>query len=257
MAGLLVLGEQSRPSGATHAAIGYWACARAPGVPTTVPPGVKERFRGRVGAMTEEETKAVPAHATGRFEAAAMMDARRFAAVSCRATADQAGGSLAAVSCHVTANRAGASLDDPLICVALRAARRSDDLADRDVAGRHRIAFRRAKAVRYAAARRRFLWPAQSRVHVGYGLSLLTLLTLLAPLALWDVGAGRRHAQPVCNRACARAVRHDRLESAWALTGSDRRLVRLAQTSSGRLDLLFHGSGVSRASPRRPGFGEI
>jgi hypothetical protein len=88
-------------------------------------------------------------------------------------------------------------------------------------------------------------------------LAPLSRLAPLTPLTPWDVGAARRRVLPVCNRACANAVHSVRLECAWALTGSDRRLVRLAQRSYCRLDPVFHDSGVSLASLRRPGFDEI
>src|SRR5262245_44607923 len=78
-------------------------------------PDAMESFRAREAATKvlqglEEATTDAPARAPGRFGAAAMMAARRFAAASCRATADQAGASLAAASCRAAASQAGASL---------------------------------------------------------------------------------------------------------------------------------------------------
>src|SRR5262245_55816933 len=85
MAGLFVLGEQSRPVGAVYAAIDYWACAEALSDPAAYPGGVKERFRvraratkvlpGQEAATKEAAMMAAPARATGRFEEAAMMAA--------------------------------------------------------------------------------------------------------------------------------------------------------------------------------------
>jgi hypothetical protein len=164
MAGLFVLEEQSRPVGVVYAAIEYLACVRALSVPAPFPPGVKERFRvraratkvllGQEAATKEAATKAAPARATGRFEEAAMMDARRFAAASCRATAGQAGASLgaancraaghlgaslAAASCRVTAGRPCASPDAGLDHDPLRAARYASTPANRFVAECHRF----------------------------------------------------------------------------------------------------------------------
>jgi hypothetical protein len=119
------------------------ACAETPGVPATVPPGVAERFRGRAGA-----TKVGP----GRFEAAAMTAARRFATASCRA-ADHFVASLDAMNCravdHLVASldaancRAAdhfvASLDSGSNHDPFRASRRASTLAGRCVAERHRF----------------------------------------------------------------------------------------------------------------------
>jgi len=158
MAGLFVLGEQSRPVGVVYAAIEYWACAQTLSVLAAVPPDATESFRGREAATKvlrgrEAATKAAPARATVRFEAAAP-DARRFAAASCRAAAGQAGASLgaancraaghlgaslAAASCRVTAGRPCASPDAGLDHDPLRAARYASTPANRFVAECHRF----------------------------------------------------------------------------------------------------------------------
>jgi hypothetical protein len=197
-------------------------------------------------------------------------------AANCLATAAGQDGASLAASCHATAGRDGASLDGHLPGVEFHAARssgdRSDGLADRGGAGSHRTAFRRAEVLRYAQARRRCLWPAHSCVHVNRGLSShfapLTPPALLSLLSHRNVVGARRHAQAVCNRACARADHLDCSGCARVLTGLNRRLVRLARTSSGRLAFSHHGSGpdghhghhgsgVGRASLWSPGGDEI
>jgi hypothetical protein len=102
-----------------------------------------------------------PARAPGRFEAAAMMDVRRFAGASCHATAGQAGASLgaancraaghlgaslAAASCRVTAGRPGASPDAGLDHDPLRAAHYASTPANRYVAECHRFAAANCRA---------------------------------------------------------------------------------------------------------------
>src|SRR5262245_22589010 len=138
MAGLFVLGEQSRPVRAVYATIDYWACAKALSVPAPYPERVAKSFRGR------EATKAAPARAPVGFEEAAMMAARRFAAASCRAAAGQADASPGAVNCRagdhlgasldsmncLAADRLGASLDAGPDRETLRAARRPSARAD-------------------------------------------------------------------------------------------------------------------------------
>jgi hypothetical protein len=208
-AGFFSFGEQSRTNDVRRNAIDHWACAETPGFPQ----GAKERSH-----EPEAATMAVPAAATARFVAAAMTAARHFATAHCRAkadragaflsasyrvTADQAGAFLAetnylataadragaslAASYHAPADQGGASLDVPPAGAALRDARRSEEPADRGVAGRHRIAFRReiafhpATAVRYAPARRRLPWPDQSCVQAPRRLS-----GLWAPLTRLD-----------------------------------------------------------------------
>src|SRR5262245_6930221 len=145
-------------------------------------PDAMESFRAREAATKvlqglEEATTDAPARAPGRFEAAAMMAARRFAAASCRATADQAGASLAAASgaaapsqagaslaaancraaghlgaslaaasCRVTAGRPCASPDAGLDHDPLRAARYSSAPANRYVAECHRFAAANCRA---------------------------------------------------------------------------------------------------------------
>jgi hypothetical protein len=104
---------------------------------------------------------AAPERATGRFEEAAMMAARRFAAASCHATAGQAGASLgaancrvaghlgaslAAAGCRVTAGRPCASPDAGLDHDPPRAARYASTPANRYVAGCHRFAAANCRA---------------------------------------------------------------------------------------------------------------
>jgi hypothetical protein len=210
-----------------------------------VPPGVEERFRGRAGA-----TKVEP----GRFEAAAMTAARRFAAANCRAAdhfcasldaslnhdplhasrrastrvdrcvvgrhrfaASQVVASLAAASCLETVDRPDASLYCHPVGATLRVSRRATTEADRHGAGRHQIAFHCAKASHRAAD-----FCFRYRVQIEHD---LFPLTLLAPLTPGDAASARRRVPAVCNLACVKAVRSARLECLWALTDSDHRLV--------------------------------
>jgi hypothetical protein len=142
MAGLSALGEQSCPSGAAYTAIEYWACSSS-GVQAVVPPDVVEA------------TAAAPARAPGRFEAAAMMDARHLAAASGHARADLLAASLDATNCRAgdhpgaspaapsflatAAGRLAASLGAGPDHDALRASRRASTRAGRCVAERHRF----------------------------------------------------------------------------------------------------------------------
>jgi hypothetical protein len=110
-AGFFSFGEQSRTNDVRRNAIDHWACAETPGFPQ----GVKERSHepeaatmavpaaatGRFVAAAmmaataqEAATMAAPAVGTARFDAAAMMVARHFATARCHAKADQAGESL-------------------------------------------------------------------------------------------------------------------------------------------------------------------
>jgi len=143
----------------------------------TVPPGVRERFRGREEATKvvpapEEAMKADPARATGRFEGAAMTAARYFASANCRATgaAMTAARRFASANCRATAgdqlgeSRAGAPNRE-----ALRAARFAGAEADRNVAERHRIAYRCAKVI-HRAADCRFHCRVRWRVRTSCGL---------------------------------------------------------------------------------------
>src|SRR5215467_5596146 len=73
-AGFFSFGEQSRTNDIRRNAIDHWACAETPGFPL----GVKERSH-----EPEAATMAVPAAATVRSEAAAMMAATvRFVAAA-------------------------------------------------------------------------------------------------------------------------------------------------------------------------------
>ena len=164
-----------------------------------------------------------------------------------RFEAGQVVASPAAASCLETADRHGASLGCPPVGGALRGARPATTGAGRHGASRHLIAFHCAKAP-HRAVDYCFLCRVHSRVQSDHGLS---------PLTPGDATSARRRVPAACNRACEKAARSDRLNCAWALTGSGHRPVRSAQTSSGRRATCLHGSGASRAARRRPGFGEI
>jgi hypothetical protein len=161
-----------------HAAIDYWACAALGGL-TSLPPGVKERFRGRAGAKKvslarEEATRAATAsYHVAAAMAAATKVARRFAAANCRC--------FAAASYRVTAaDRIGESPDSAPVEEAGRDVRPADAQADHNVAARHRIAFRCAKAVRYAADWR-FHWGVRSCDRRSCGLRLSDAAAALRP----------------------------------------------------------------------------
>jgi hypothetical protein len=152
------------------------------------------RFEAAAMKAAQAQGEAMKA-AMGRFETAATMAARRFAA---------------AMGCSTAVDRLGES--PAAIRVALRSARRADVKADRSVAESHRIAFRRAKAVRLAAdccfhCRVRFYGQAN------------------CGRCPWNAVAASRRAQPVCNRACAMGARSVRLKCVWATASSIHRFV--------------------------------
>jgi hypothetical protein len=168
-----------------YAAIDYLACAASGGL-TTLPPDAKERFRGRavakkVSLAREEATRAATAsyHVAAAMAAAmtaATKVARRFAAANCRG--------FAAASYRATAaDRIGGSPEAAPVEKAVRVARPAGEQVDHTVAARHRIAFRCAKAVRYAADWR-FHWRVRPCVRKGCGLRLS------------DAAAALRRGQP-------------------------------------------------------------